>query len=57
MAKAKIIYSQRLAGYLMLRGFSLMSTSADPNGSGRLIFVFRDSNELYDAIGEYLNKK
>ena len=57
MAKAKLIYSQRLAAYLLIKGFSLMSTMPDANGSGRLVFVFRDSPELYEAVGEYLGQK
>ena len=55
--KNKIIFNQRLAGYLMLNGFVLIDTRPDTNGSGRNVFFFKESQELLDKISEYKNAK
>lgn len=51
--ETKIIYSQRLAGYLMLRGFVLMGMDQDRRIDGRNVFFFKNSPKLDDAIMEY----
>ncbi|MFA4137037.1 MULTISPECIES: DUF5659 domain-containing protein [unclassified Brevibacillus] len=51
----KIIHSQKLAGYLMARGFVLVRTEADRRGNGRNVFLFRKSDEIERAITEYSN--
>lgn len=50
-----IIYSQKLAAKLMLRGFVLQGMEKHKNNSGRNVFYFKDSDELKIAIEE-LNK-
>lgn len=55
--KNKIIFNQRLAGYLMLHGFVLIDMRQDSNKSGRNVFFFKESKELLDAINEYKNSK
>lgn len=47
------IFSQRLAGYLMMNGFVLMDIRDHINGSGKKVFYFTDSPQLEKAMGEY----
>ena len=49
----KTIFSQRLAGYLMMRGFVLIDIRKNENGSGKNVFYFKDSIELSAAMKEY----
>ena len=51
------IYSQRLAGYLMLHGFVLVEMRPHEDGSGRNVFYFNDSPELQMAIKQYTRKE
>lgn len=56
--KLKHIFSQRLAGYLMLRGFVLLKVSDDlrPGKRGH-VFIFNESEEIRNAINDYSNIK
>ena len=49
-------FSQRLAGYLMWRGFVLIGMRKDDKGT-RNLFFFRDSDSLQSSINEYLTNK
>lgn len=49
------IFSQRLAGFLMMSGFVLLEIQKDKLGSGRNVFIFRDSTELHFRIENYLS--
>lgn len=51
--KARIIYSQRLAGYLMQRGFVLARMDKNDRYPNRNIFIFKDTALLSDAIENY----
>ena len=51
--KCFTIYTQRLAGYLMTRGFTLINIGKAKDGSGRNVFFFRDSEELRNAVAGY----
>ena len=51
--KCRTIYSQKLAGYLMLRGFVLAESRKDAKGTGRTVFFFYDSKKLDEAIIDY----
>ena len=42
--KMKTIFSQKLAGYLMLRGFVLVGMEQGKNLSGKNVFYFNDSD-------------
>ena len=53
-ARSRIIYSQRMAGYLMQRGFVLINMREDLQHSRRNVFFFKESPELSAAIGEFL---
>lgn len=47
------IYTQRLAGFLMFKGFVLIAMQPDNSGSRRNVFHFRHSPEIEAAIQEY----
>ena len=51
--KARIVYSQRLAGYLMQRGFVLARIDKNEKYPSRNIFIFKDTAQLSDAIKDY----
>lgn len=47
------IYSMKLAGIAMSRGFVLLSMEKNNDGSGRNVFFFNDSLDLQKLITEY----
>ena len=47
------IYSRKLAGYLLLKGFEVESFQKSHKDNERTIFVFYTSPELLRAISEY----
>ena len=47
------IYSMKLAGIAMSRGFVLLSMERNNDGSGRNVFFFNDSPDLQKLITEY----
>lgn len=47
------IFSQRLAGWLMCRGFCLVAMDKNDKDQSKNVFFFRDSAELRDAVREY----
>lgn len=49
----KAIFSQRLAGYLMMQGFVLLGMSEDKKKGHKNIFFFNDTPELHKAIWAY----
>ena len=51
------IYNMRLAGFLMLNGFVLIDTKLNDNGSGKRVFIFKDTPELKAAMQNYLDSK
>ena len=51
--KMKTIFSQRLAGHLMTKGFVLVGMEQGRNNSGKNVFYFNDSDELRMAMEEY----
>ena len=54
---SRIIYSQRLAGYLMLRGFVLLRMDKNAKFPTRNIFIFKDTPTLNEAVEAYINNK
>ena len=57
MKKDYIVLSQKLAGYLMQKGFVLQKLKpTNKNGSKRNVFIFNESEELIKSIHEYSNK-
>lgn len=51
--KFMTIFSQRLAGYLMMNGFVLMNIREHIDGYGKKVFYFVDSPQLEKAMKEY----
>ena len=49
-------FSLRMAGYLMQRGFVLFEIQ-EQKDSRRKIYMFKDSDELRQAIQDYKNSK
>jgi len=56
MTKEFSAYSQRLAGFLMMRGFVVKLMRQDMK-TRRNIFMFNNSQELQIAVKEYSNLK
>ena len=50
------IYSQKLAGYLMQRGFVLIDMQEDIKPTGRNVFLFKNTPQLQSAIYEYKSR-
>jgi hypothetical protein len=46
-------FSQKLAGYLLTNGFSLMGLKSDLKKTGRNIYLFQDSEQLRESINKY----
>lgn len=49
----KYIFSQRLAGYLMLQGFRILRINHNLNDDYRNVFVFHNSKEITQAMIDY----
>lgn len=57
MKKEYIVFSQRLAGELMIRGFVLKRMDKDlRNESNRNLFFFNESVDLLKFVEEYKTK-
>lgn len=53
----KLIFSMKLAGYLMQRGFVLLDMRKNTDQSNRNVFIFNESDELRNAIDDYSREK
>ena len=51
--KFMVVYSLRMAGYLMMHGFVLMDLREHIDGSGKKVFYFIKSPELEKVMEEY----
>lgn len=51
-----IVFNQRMAGYLMQRGFVLIDMQPDLKKTGRNIFLFNDTPQLKSAIDDYMSR-
>ena len=56
-SKMITIFSQKLAGFLMMHSFVLVGMRENNNNSGKNVFFFNDSPELQMAIEEYKTLK
>lgn len=54
--KMRTIFSQKLAGILMQKGFVLVEMRPNTNGNGKNVFYFNDSHELDNVIAEYKSR-
>jgi len=52
-----IIHSQAMAGYLMMRRFILIDKREDLKNVSLNIFVFKESDEIRNAMSQYSNHK
>ena len=52
----KIIFNQKLAGYLMVQGFILKKMGRNEKCPDKNVFIFRQSENLEKTIKEYLSK-
>ena len=52
----KIIFSQNLAGYLMMQGFILKKMERNEKCPDKNVFIFRKSENLEKTIKQYLSK-
>jgi len=52
-----VVKTQRLAGYLMQKGFVLQRIDQDYKDPKRNVFLFNRSDELNNAVKEYKIKK
>lgn len=56
-AKNIVIFNQRMAGYLMQKGYVLMDMRPDVKSSSRKnIFLFKDTPQLRQSMSDYLNQ-
>lgn len=53
----RYIFSQRLAGYLMQKGFVLLRMNTNLDDNYKHVFLFKDSPAISSAISEYQNNK
>lgn len=52
--KLKHIFSMKLAGFLMMNGYYVIGIEDDLKGSGRKVFLFKNTPELETMVGNYL---
>lgn len=55
--KMKTIFSMKLAGILMQKGFVLVDMCPNTDKSGKNVFYFNDSPDLERIIEEYKSRK
>ena len=53
MKEYKCILSLNLARYLLRQGIELVDIDKSTKMQGKLVFIFKNSPELQDAIGNY----
>jgi len=46
-------FSQKLAGFLLTNGFSIIGIKSDLKNTGRTIYLFQNSELLQKAINQY----
>ena len=51
------IHSQAMAGYLMIRKFILIDKRTDLKNSNKNVFIFKESQEIRNAMQKYSNDK
>ena len=52
-----VIFNQRLAGYLMQKGYVLLDMRPDVKSARRKnVFIFRDTPQIEESIRDYLNQ-
>lgn len=47
------IFSPHLCGYLQMRGFVLCGMRSNDDGSGKFVYYFKKSEEIYHAMSDH----
>ena len=55
MMKDRYVFSQRLAGYLMQKGFVLLRMNTNLDDNYKHVFLFKNSPAISLAISQYKN--
>jgi len=53
MNKKCVIHTQKLMGFLTMKGFVLQSIEEDKRNPNMNVYIFNDSDEIQNAIQEY----
>lgn len=56
-ATKKVIFSQTLAGWLMMKGFILIALGENRKYPSKNVFIFKQSDALNEAINEFLSNE
>lgn len=51
----RYVFSQRLAGYLMLKGFKLLRMNVNLDDPKKHVFCFNNNEDVIQAIQDYKN--
>ena len=52
-----IVFNQRMAGYLMQKGYVLLDMQPDiKSTSGKNIFLFKDTPQIRQSMSDYINR-
>jgi hypothetical protein len=51
--KKTVVFNQKVAGYLMLKGFTLKGIEKAHKNQNMNVFIFNDSDQLKEQISEY----
>lgn len=57
MNKKRYIFSQKLAGLLMVKGFVLKAMRPDKYHPNRNVFIFNDSDEIKKVLDNFSRKE
>lgn len=55
--KYQYVFSMKLAGILMTKGFKLLRINKHLSGNGKDVYVFEKSKEIHDEIEKYIKAK
>jgi hypothetical protein len=53
--KKTVVFNQKVAGYLMLKGFTLKGIEKYHKNPNMNVFIFNDSEQLKEQISKYDN--
>lgn len=51
-----MVFNQKMAGYLMQKGFVLIDMRPDLKNTRRNVFLFNDTPQLKSAIDKYMSR-
>jgi hypothetical protein len=51
-----VVYSQKLAGILMYRGFVLLGLGKDKANETKNVFYFKDTPQIREVVSEFKSK-